>query len=151
MMARAASLLAVVAVVLALMQAGQVAVAGVLPLQVAHDVVAHHAAQTDDACDHHAALHAAHHAALKTLEHEADAGTVSASDESHGFAPDDPALPHHTHPCCVSAVTIVLPAVAAMQIPAPTGGHRVVGDVAERLERRAPEGPNEPPRTADMG
>jgi hypothetical protein len=132
--ARAASLLAMVALVLALFQQGPTAMAAPAALHAA--MLAQEGLPQDD-CAHHVMDHvapqeAAHHG------------------HGDGQPQHDPAHQHHAHPCCVSAVSIVLPALALMQLPVDPGGHRVIGDVAERLEKRAPEGPNEPPRTADM-
>lgn len=143
---RAASLCAIVALVLALMHAGRGALAGpVLPGAL-------HAAHQQDDCAH-GAEHAATHQlglpaqqAVVVADADANAGEILPD----GDPGDGPAHHHHMHPCCVTGTVLVLPALALMQVPASVGGCRVVGDVAKRLERRAPEGPSEPPRTVDM-
>lgn len=141
-LARAVSLLALAALVVALVQAGPAAMAASAATQSAHSL---QSAPAPDDCAHHAAQHEAtyHHAHVALISPGAD-------DESDAGQSADHAHHHHTHPCCVSVASIVLPALAMIQLPVPAGGPRVMGDVAERLETHAPEGPNEPPRTGDM-
>jgi hypothetical protein len=139
-LARAVSLLATTGLVLALVLAGPSAMAGGVEMHGSA-----HAAPMDEDCDHHAAQHAAtfHHPHVALIVAEADL------DQTPG-QPNDPSHHYHTHPCCVGGVSIVLPGLPLLQRPVSASGPRVSGDVAERLEKHAPEGPDEPPRTGDM-
>jgi hypothetical protein len=105
------------------------AISGHMPVDCpshAHPVGHHH-----DAAHSHGAAHAGHQAV--------DGQT-------------DPEHPSHVDDmrCCVTAAALVVPQLGAMPLPSVASTRALLQAQAVVLEGRIPEGPSEPPRTADQ-
>lgn len=91
----------------------------------AHPTGHHH-----DAAHSHAAAHAGHQAVHET-------------DHEHPAHLDDMR-------CCVTAAALVIPLLGVMPLPSVASTRALLRAHAVELEGRIPEGPSEPPRTADQ-